>query len=78
MINALYSSQNGGTKDFSMGGANFGWKAIMDLYQRECTRRSLGQARMVPRMREAYVIRDAWTKLNVSPAKIMQVTPHVV
>ena len=28
---------------------------------------------MVPRLREAYVLRDAWTKLNVAPAKIMQV-----
>lgn len=73
MINALYSSQNGGTKSFTKGGAEFGWKAIMNMYQRECTRRNSGKARMIPRLREAYVLRDAWTKLNVSPAKIMQV-----
>jgi hypothetical protein len=29
---------------------------------------------MVPRLRECHIIRDSWTKLNVSPAKIMQVT----
>ena len=73
MINALYSSQNGGTKSFSIGGANFGWEAIISMYRRECTRRSMGRARMVPRLREAYILRDAWTKLNLSPAKIMQV-----
>ena len=28
---------------------------------------------MVPRLREAYIQRDSWTKLNVAPAKIMQV-----
>ena len=44
MINALYSSQTGGTKNFYMGGTNFGWKAITDLSQRECTRQSMGQA----------------------------------
>ena len=32
-----------------------------------------GQARMVPRLREAHCLRDSWTKLNVLPAKIMQV-----
>jgi len=29
---------------------------------------------MVPRLREAHCLRDAWTKLNVHPAKIMQVS----
>ena len=32
-----------------------------------------GHARMVPKLRETHIIRDSWTKLNVSPAKIMQV-----
>ena len=43
------------------------------MYHRECQRRSNGLARMVPRLREIHVLRDAWTKLNVHPAKIMQV-----
>ena len=54
-------------------GTTFGWKAILDLYSRECQRRDKGHARMVPKLRESYVLWDAWTKLNVLPAKIMQV-----
>ncbi len=67
MINTLYSSQRGGTKSFKLDGIEFGWKAIIDMYKRECERRN------IPRLRESYVIRDAWTKLNVAPAKVMQV-----
>ena len=51
----------------------FGWETIVTLYKRDCERVSKGLTRMVPKMKEAYVIRDAWTKLNVAPAKIMQV-----
>ena len=54
-------------------GTTFGWKAILDLYSREYQRRDKGHARMVPKLRESYVFWDAWTKLNVLPAKIMQV-----
>ena len=28
---------------------------------------------MVPKLREIHIIRDPWTKLNVAPAKILQV-----
>ena len=74
MINALFSSQAGGTKMFTaVDGTTFGWKAVLDLYFRECQRRDKGHARMVPKLCESYVLRDAWTKLNVLPAKIMQV-----
>ena len=75
MINALFSSQSGGTKGFryTIDGQQFGWKAITDLYARECQRRESGVARLVPKLREAFVLRDSWTKLNVLPAKIMQV-----
>ena len=73
MVNALFSSRAGGTKDFQFGGASFGWKAIEDMYARDCTRRTSGAARMVPKMKEAYILHDSWTKLNVAPAKIMQV-----
>ena len=75
MINALFSSQGGGTKGFryTIDGEQFGWKAITDLYARECQRRESGEARLVPKLREAFVLRDSWTKLNVLPAKIMQV-----
>ena len=52
----------------------FGWQTIMDLYQRELARVSQGCTRMVPCLKEAHCLRDAWTKLNVHPAKIMQVS----
>ena len=32
-----------------------------------------GVMREVPNLQERRIIRDSWTKLNVSPAKIMQV-----
>ena len=73
MVNALFSSQRGGTKCFQFEGVEFGWQAIMDMYHRECERRNNGLARMIPHLREVHVLRDAWTKLNVHPAKIMQV-----
>ena len=72
-INALFSSRPGGTKSFNLDGIDFGWRAIQGMFARECERRNTGQARMVPKLRETHVIRDSWTKLNVSPAKIMQV-----
>ena len=34
MINALYSSQRGGTKSFEIDGINFGWRAIIDKIQK--------------------------------------------
>ena len=43
------------------------------MYEREQERIKKGQTRMVPKLREVYVIRDAWTKLNVESAKIMEV-----
>jgi len=75
MINALFASKNGGARKFtSVLGTQFGWQAIVDMYKRECQRRDSGVARMVPRLREIHIIRDSWTKLNVTPAKIMQVS----
>jgi len=74
MVNALVSSKVDGTKQFKQVNGNvFGWKAITDLYKHELVRVSNNQARMVPRLREANCLRDSWTKLNVLPAKIMQV-----
>ena len=73
MINALFSSRSGGTKSFILDGITFGWNSITMMFERECQRISSGLTRMVPRLREAHIVRDAWTKLNVTPAKIMQV-----
>lgn len=75
MINALFSSKSGGTKLFKRGKehCNFGWDTIIHMYQRDVGRAKLQQTRMVPCLKEVHCIRDAWTKLNVLPAKIMQV-----
>ena len=73
MINALFSSKASGTKSFILDGVEFGWSAIEMLYERECNRVKEGKTRMVPRLKEVHVIRDSWTKLNVTAAKIMQV-----
>ena len=74
MINALFSLKTNGTKHFQrVGKPKFGWNTIDDLYQREVGRAQLSCARMVPRLKETHCLRDAWTKLNVLPAKIMQV-----
>ena len=78
MVNALFSSKAGGTKQFKcVKEAEFGWKAITDLYTCELVRVSKSQAKMVPLLREAHYLRDLWTKLNVLPTKIMQVNMYV-
>ena len=74
MINALHSSQVGGPKNFTSEGQSFEWQAIVDMFERECQRVRDGNARMIPKLHEAHIIRDSWIKLNVTPAKIMQVT----
>ena len=71
MINAL--PRENGTKAFEHKGGTFGWIDIYKMWMRECERCQKGHARMVLRLRETHIIRDSWTKLNVSPAKIMQV-----
>ena len=75
MINALFSSKGDGTKFFKRGvqHSSFGWDAIIAMYKREVNRAKQQLTRMVPRLKEVHCMRDAWTKLNVSPAKIMQV-----
>ena len=75
MINALFSSKSGGTKQFQRGKekSSFGWVSIIDMYKRDVNRARQQQTCMVPRLKEVHVLRDAWTKLNVSPAKILQV-----
>jgi hypothetical protein len=73
MLAALYSSRNeGGTKDLVTDGVHFGWRTIQDVYKADITRAKHGQSRRVPKLKYSYVVRDAWTRLNVLPAKIMQ------
>ena len=75
MVNALFASRQGGTKCFRLRSdeSDFGWEAISKLWERECTRIREGKIRKVPKLQPSYIERDSWTKLNVAPAKIMQV-----
>lgn len=75
MVNALFSSKRGGTKLFHHGKERscFGWDTIVNMYHREVSRFRQQQTRMIPGLKEVHILRDSWTKLNVSPAKIMQV-----
>lgn len=73
MIAALHSSRPGGTKNFAIDGCNFGWKALEDLFLREVERARTNQLRRVKDLKESHIYRDCWTRLNVKPAKIMQV-----
>lgn len=74
MVNQLWASRAGGAKSFQTGdGIAFGWEAIVGMWDREKERRDQDHIRMVPELIESFIERDAWTKLNVKPAKIMQV-----
>ena len=81
MVSALYQSRprfSGGTRDFVKGDQHFGWKTIQDLYKREVERIKSGQITRVPKLKERYVRRDSWTRLNVLPSKVMQVSNGLV
>ena len=77
MIAALYSSRDEGTKDFFKDGIHFGWETIEDVYKADIIRAKYGHSRRVPKLKYSYIVRDAWTRLNVKPAKIMQVCLYV-
>ena len=64
MINALHSSLPGGTKQ------QFGWKAIVDIFDRECQCVRNGNAQIVLKLHEAHIIHDSRIKLNVVLAKL--------
>ena len=73
MISQLYQSRSSGTRNFTCDGVSFGWKALEDLYRRELGRMRANMLVRVPGLKESHIIRDSWTRLNVKPAKIMQV-----
>ena len=73
MISQLYQSRPAGTRAFEHQGVCFGWKAIENLYKRELERIKANVLVRVPGLKESHIVRDSWTRLNVKPAKIMQV-----
>jgi len=74
MIAALHSSRTSGSKRLTLDGTLFGWQTIEKIYSQEMERAKRGQSRKVPGLKYAFVYRDNWMRLNVRPAKIMQVT----
>ena len=72
MIAALYSSRCAGSNKFEKDGVLFGWKPIEDMLHREVQRKKNDELPRVPGLKENFVYRDPWTRLNVKPAKIMQ------
>ena len=73
MMSQLFQSRTSGARDFEFQSIHFGWKALEDLYKWE-----LGWIReymlvRVPGLKENHIIRNNWTRMNVKPAKIMQV-----
>ena len=80
-IAALHSSRqvNGKkAKDFDVYGDHFGWQVLKDLWKREMNRARCGRMRRVPQLCYRHIFRDCWTRLNVKPAKIMQVINAVM
>ena len=76
MIAALYSSRStshDSPNKFALDGENFGWESIEDLLVREVKRISQNHLPRVPGLKESHIFRNPWTRLNVKPAKIMQV-----
>lgn len=74
MISQLFQSRSSGARKFEIEDTNFGWKSLEDLYRRELERMKANTLVRVPGLKENHIIRDAWTRLNVKPAKIMQVS----
>lgn len=73
MIAALYSSREDGPKDFVNNDVEHGWYTIEAVYRSDLARAKSGISRRVPGLKYSHIARDAWTRLNVLPAKIMQV-----
>ena len=44
------------------------------MYNGGIFRAKLGVGRRVPGLKYAHIVQDSWTRLNVLPAKIMQVS----
>lgn len=73
MVAALYSSRPKGCKNFTQNNVTFGWETIEKVFNEEMVRAENNLSHKVPGLKYAYVYRDNWTRLNVRPAKIMQV-----
>lgn len=78
MIAALYASRVGGANRFQLNGVGFGWDPLIQMLHREVRRKKNNQLPRVPGLKESFIFRDPWTRLNVKPAKIMQVNRIII
>ena len=76
MIGVLSHSNTGGSNAFEKDGIKLGWSSIEKMLQREVDRKKNDELQRVPGLKENFVYRDSWTKLNVKPSKIMQARIH--
>ena len=67
MVAALHSSRLGGSKSLLKDGIFFGWQTIIDMWVREVERMKTNKLTRVPKLKQSYIIRDSWTRLNVAP-----------
>lgn len=72
VIAQLYASRQGGAKAFEKDGIAFGWQPIREVYNIDVINAQQNNLQQVKGLRLSYVVRDAWTRLNVTPSKIMQ------
>lgn len=73
----MSSSKPNGRKHCNLLGTNFGWKQTIAMWNRELDRARRNCILRVPGLKYRFVFRDAWTRLNVNPAKLMQ-QDHVI
>ena len=80
MINSLFQSSqhDKSLSHFLKENIHFGWDSICKMFKREVARIQNDELPRVPGLKENYVYRDSWTKLNVKPAKIMQVRNYLL
>lgn len=71
MIAALYLSRKTKSSNcFQHKDVQFGWEALEDMLKREPSRISMNLLPRVPDLKESFVYRDPWTRLNVKPVKV--------
>lgn len=72
MVGQLYNSRSSGTKLFRKNDVEFGWKSIIDIYYHDIDNAKQNRSLSVPGLKKDFIVRDSWTRLNVTPSKIMQ------
>ena len=70
VIAQLYASRPNGAKAFEKDDISIGWKPVNDIYQNDVQNAARNNVQQVPGLKLSYVVRDAWTRLNVSIVQV--------